>query len=211
MTATPTPVTLVPGNSTPATKSARGAERRQRILSSAADLMAEHGYSSVSMAQIGAAAGIVGSGVYRHFDSKATILGAFLDGVVEAMRMGTREVVATTSGPGLLEAMVRRQTQIVIANHSLVTVYLRDAGNLPPKQLRETRRQQRRFVEEWIEQCALVAPTLGELELRTVVQAVLALINSICTYDNPLPGNELLESVSAMASVALRVGIGAEK
>ncbi len=211
MTATPTPVTLVPGNSTPATKSARGAERRQRILSSAADLMAEHGYSSVSMAQIGAAAGIVGSGVYRHFDSKATILGAFLDGVVEAMRMGTREVVATTSGPGLLEAMVRRQTEIVIANHSLVTVYLRDAGNLPPKQLRETRRQQRRFVEEWIEQCALVAPALGELQLRTVVQAVLALINSICTYDNPLPGNELLESVSAMASAALRVGIGAEK
>jgi AcrR family transcriptional regulator len=157
-------------------KSTRGAERRQRILLSAADLMAEHGYSSVSMAQIGAAAGIVGSGVYRHFDSKATILGAFLDGVVEAMRVGTREIVASESGQGLLDAMVRRQTGIVLANRSLVTVYLRDAGNLPPKQLRETRRQQRRFVEEWIEQCAIVAPSASDLELRTVVQAVLALI-----------------------------------
>jgi AcrR family transcriptional regulator len=189
-------------------KSARGADRRERILHSAADLMAERGYPAVSMTQIGAAAGIVGSGVYRHFESKAMILVALLDRVVETMLAGTREIVASQRGGfDLLEAMIHRQTQIAIGNKSLVAVYLRDAGNLPTEELRRNRRQQRQLVEEWIYQCEAIAPYAGETELRTVVQAVLALINSACTYDNPLPAERLVESIATMASATLRAGL----
>lgn len=193
-------------------KSSRGAERRDLILTSAARLMAERGYSSVSMSQIGAAAGIVGSGVYRHFDSKAIILVALLDSVIKRMLAGSRNIVATTEpGHRLLDAMIRRQTEIVIENRSLVAVYLRDAHNLPVEDFRALRRQQRELIEEWIFACDAIAPYAGETELRTIVQAVLALINSVCTYDNPSPAERLVESIAAMARVALREGLASQQ
>jgi AcrR family transcriptional regulator len=49
----------------------RDPERKARIMGAAADLVARKGYHAVSMAEIGSAAGITGSGVYRHFDSKS--------------------------------------------------------------------------------------------------------------------------------------------
>jgi AcrR family transcriptional regulator len=193
-------------NATP--RSARGGRRRELILQSAADLMAERGYPSVSMTQIGAAAGIVGSGVYRHFDSKSTILSVLLDRVIKAMLAATREVVASgKSGLPLIDSMIQTQTEIVIANRSLVAVYLRDAGNLPVDDLRSLRRQQRQLVEEWISQCEAVSPFTSESQLRTVVQGVLALINSVCTYENPLPSGQQVESLVHMATSAIRAGI----
>ncbi|MHB1172411.1 MAG: TetR/AcrR family transcriptional regulator [Lacisediminihabitans sp.] len=191
-------------------KSSRGADRRALILRSAADLMAERGYSAVSMTQIGAAAGIVGSGVYRHFDSKATILGALLERVIDAMRSGTRDIIgASETGPARLDAMIRKQTEIVIENRSLVAVYLRDAGNLPADESRRLRRQQRQLIGEWVRVCGEISPRSSESELRMVVQAVLALINSTCTYDNRLPADRIIASITEMASSALRTGVSA--
>jgi len=170
--------------------------------------MAERGYSAVSMTQIGAAAGIVGSGVYRHFDSKATILGALLERVIDAMHSGTRDIIgATEAGPALLDAMIRKQTEIVIENRSLVAVYLRDSGNLPADDLRRLRRQQRDVIAEWMRVCEAISPGSSEPELRMVVQGVLALINSICSYDNRLPDAHIIASITEMASAALRTGV----
>ena len=52
----------------------RDPARKERILAAAADLVASSGYHAVSMADIGAAAGITGSGIYRHFASKSALL-----------------------------------------------------------------------------------------------------------------------------------------
>lgn len=189
-------------------QTARGQDRRERILQSAADLMAERGYPAVSMSSIGSAAGIVGSGVYRHFDSKSTILTALLERVMVRMSDGTHEVVASSlTGVELIDAMIRRQASIAIANRPLVAVYLKDAGNLEPGALRDLRRQQRRLVEEWIYQCEALSPFTDENMIRTVVQGVLALINSVCSFNNPLPDDELLEAVSRMAGATLRAGL----
>ena len=53
--------------------------RKEKILDAAAGLLADNGYHSVSMAEIGERAGIVGSGIYRHFESKAAILVELFD------------------------------------------------------------------------------------------------------------------------------------
>ena len=42
------------------------------------------------MADIGAEAGIVGSGIYRHFDSKTAILVAMADRVMDRLMAGAR-------------------------------------------------------------------------------------------------------------------------
>ncbi len=189
-------------------KYARGHDRRELILRSAADLMADRGYPAVSMAQIGAAAGIVGSGVYRHFESKSLLLSAVLGRVITKMVAGTDDVIAQQlAGFELLETLVRTQATIVINNRASVAVYLRDSGNVPPDDLRALRRSQRELVEHWISLCQSVAPQTGSIQVRTAVQAVFALINSVCTYDNPLPPPELIESISRMALASLYRGL----
>lgn len=189
---------------------ARGRARREQILASAAALMAERGYPAVSLADIGADAGIVSSAIYRHFSSKGEILGELMVRVVERMDAGLRDV-AGSGGEGidLLDALVRRQAEIAMENRHLVAVYLRDSGNLDPERLRSLRRLQRSLVGEWINQAeaATVLP-LTETELRTVVQGVLALINSAATYDNPLPVGQLVDQLARMGSAAMREGLG---
>jgi AcrR family transcriptional regulator len=61
----------------------RDPARKERILAAAADLVASSGYHAVSMADIGAAAGITGSGIYRHFASKSALLVALFDQAID--------------------------------------------------------------------------------------------------------------------------------
>ena len=51
----------------PDTRRRRDPDRQERILAAAAELAAGRGYHAVGLADIGAQAGIVGSGIYRHF------------------------------------------------------------------------------------------------------------------------------------------------
>src|SRR4051794_41975786 len=77
----------------------RDPDRRERILRAAAELVAERGFHAVSMADIGAASGIVGSGVYRHFESKSAVLLALLDEGMERLLAGAAEAGGTRPGP----------------------------------------------------------------------------------------------------------------
>jgi AcrR family transcriptional regulator len=73
---------------------ARDPDRRQKILVAAGEQFARRGYHAVSLADIGAAAGIVGSGVYRHFASKSAILVALLDQVMDRLLAEAGRVMA---------------------------------------------------------------------------------------------------------------------
>jgi len=63
----------------------RDPDRKERILVAAAALGAARGFDAISMSDVGAEAGIVGSGVYRHFDSKTAILVAMADRVMDRL------------------------------------------------------------------------------------------------------------------------------
>src|SRR6201985_1140754 len=78
----------------------RDPERKERILVAAAALGARRGFDAISMADIGAEAGIVGSGVYRHFDSKTAILVAMADRVMDRLMSRSAEIIAAGLGEG---------------------------------------------------------------------------------------------------------------
>jgi AcrR family transcriptional regulator len=70
---------LAPSIPTEATRTRRGkavfgAPTRERILSAAAQLFAEHGFASTPMPTIAARSGITAGAIYRHFPSKAELL-----------------------------------------------------------------------------------------------------------------------------------------
>jgi AcrR family transcriptional regulator len=73
--------------------------RRAQLLAVTARLFAERGFHGVSIEDIGAAAGISGPGVYRHFPSKDALLAELLVDVSERLRDGGREQVAAGGRP----------------------------------------------------------------------------------------------------------------
>jgi AcrR family transcriptional regulator len=58
---------------------------RERILSAAAQLFAEHGFASASMPAIAARSGITAGAIYRHFKSKAELLLEVVKRALEAL------------------------------------------------------------------------------------------------------------------------------
>src|SRR5262245_44328344 len=61
------------------------AARREQLLAAAARLMADRGYHGVSINDIGAATGVSGPAVYKHFPSKQAILTELLVGISERL------------------------------------------------------------------------------------------------------------------------------
>ena len=77
----------------------RGRLRRQQILDAAAELVAAKGFHAVGVAEIGAAAGVTGPAIYRHFANKQELLVALLEQVVDQLLDGARAVLRRTHDP----------------------------------------------------------------------------------------------------------------
>ena len=59
--------------------------RREQILATAAELFASRGYHGVSVADLGAACGISGPALYKHFPSKQAMLAEMLVSISEEL------------------------------------------------------------------------------------------------------------------------------
>ena len=82
------------------------------------------GYHAVSIAEIGAAAGITGSGVYRHFDSKSAVLVALFDQIIDDLLRDQKHVLETTTDLGkALDQLIAGQVEFVVGKRELAQVY----------------------------------------------------------------------------------------
>src|SRR5579885_1675673 len=69
-------------------------DRRLQLLSAAERLFAERGFLAVRLEDIGAAAGVSGPALYRHFPNKETLLVELLVGISTRLLAGAREVLS---------------------------------------------------------------------------------------------------------------------
>lgn len=154
------------------------AQRTDAILVAAAELFGARGYSSVSLEDIGAAVGISGPAVYRHFAGKQALLGALLIGVSEDLVAGGTAVVQGTADERTRMAMlVDFHVDFALRNADVIRVQDRDLAHLTEESRSDVRRLQRAYVGLWIDALsALVAADRDELRLR--VQACFGLLNS---------------------------------
>ena len=116
----------------PDTRRRRDPERRERILTAAAQLAAGRGFHTVGLADIGAQAGIVGSGLYRHFASKDALLVALLDRGMDRLAEGAAAILATVpDGHAALSALLRDHIAVAIEERAVLAVYHREIYTLP--------------------------------------------------------------------------------
>lgn len=184
----------------------RDPERKERILAACAELVAERGYHGVALVDIGARAGIVGSGIYRHFPSKDAILVALLDRVMRRLSDGATAIISTArSDNEALSALVDDHVRIAIEDRAVLAVYHREGHNVRPEQQRMLRRAQRHYLEKWVHVLGHLRPDLADAELRVAVHAAIGAIQSTLFFRSGLPPLRLAELLRTAALGCLGV------
>ncbi|UWF76615.1 TetR/AcrR family transcriptional regulator [Microbacterium neungamense] len=185
------------------------AERTDAILAAAARLFAERGYSGVSLEEIGAAVGVSGPAVYRHFTGKQALLGAVLVGVSARLTEGGAAVAARAEqADARMRALIAFHVDFALGNADVIRVQDRDLVHLADDDRTEVRRLQRAYIDLWIDAlAALRAGSRDELRLR--VQACFGLINSTphSTRSASRSQARTAELLAAMADAALRADV----
>jgi AcrR family transcriptional regulator len=186
------------------------ADRQAAILHQAARLFAERGYSGVSLEDLGAAVGVSGPAVYRHFENKQALLGAILVGVSARLHAGGRAVVDAGGVPEeQLRAIVAFHVDFALADADVIRVQDRDLASLRDEDRHTVRRLQREYVELWIGILSGLHPTRSESDLRVRAHACFGLINSTPYSSRGLRGAPADSTVRAilesMAFAALTV------
>lgn len=142
----------------------------------------------MSIAEIGAAAGITGSGIYRHFDSKSAVLVALFDRVIDELLSDEQRILDTVSDlRSALDALITGQVDFVVDDRRLAQVYYNEINNLPEEDRRRLRRKQRLYLEEWVHLVGELRADLTDAEARTVVHAVIGAVQSPLFHNTGLP------------------------
>lgn len=156
------------------------ASRREQIIEVAAGLFAERGFHGVSVYDIGAALGISGPALYKHFASKEALLGQILVGISEyLLTQGRRRAdAAADDGPAaVLDSLVEGHVDFALSRPAFITVQFRDLASLAEADRHTVRHLQRSYVELWV---GAIRSVVGadETRARAAAHAAFGLINS---------------------------------
>ena len=195
--------------------------RRQQILSTAADLFAARGFHGVSVGDIGAAVGVSGPALYKHFAGKEDILGQCLLHASDQLLAGARELLSdggvrlAVGQPGpdpaaptaeaaafAVEALIARHADFALDNPALIVVQEREWGALGADTRAQVRKRQLAYVDVWCDALRPLRPDLSAEQARAAVQAAFGLLNS--TPHSARIGREAMRTLlTTMARAAL--------
>ncbi len=173
--------------------------RREQIVATAAELFAARGFHGVSVSELGAACGITGPALYKHFASKDAVLAEMLISISEQLLAVGRERVRAADVPDeALSALVDWHVDFAVRQRALIVVQDRDWESLPPAAREQVRTLQLKYVDLWAAQLRAVDPDLGLTPARAMAHAVFGLINST-PHSGRLPDGAMRELLRDMA------------
>jgi len=177
--------------------------RREQILATAADLFAQRGFHGVSVVDLGAACGISGPALYKHFPSKDAMLAEMLVSISEELlSVGRERSAAAPDAESALGALVGWHVEFALRHKPLIVVQDRDWASLPTDARERVRELQRRYVELWADRLREVHDGLTVRRARAMAHAAFGLINST-PHSSMLPEAEMRSMLEAMALAAL--------
>ena len=177
--------------------------RREQLLATAAELFAARGFHGVSVAEIGAACGISGPALYKHFPSKDALLAAMLVSISEELlAVGTERSAAATDATDALHALVDWHVDFALRQRALIVVQDRDWQSLPPDAREQVRTLQREYVDVWAAELGRLHRGLSPDRARAMAHAAFGLINST-PHSGRLPDDQMRDLLTGMALDAL--------
>jgi AcrR family transcriptional regulator len=154
-------------------------DRRSQLIGAAERLVAERGFLAVRLEDIGAAAGVSGPAIYRHFPNKEALLVELLVGISTRLLAGARAVVDGADSPRIaLDGLIDFHLDFALGESDLIRIQDRDLGHLPAQAKRQVRKSQRQYVEMWVAVLRELDPGRGEEDARLMAHATFGLLNS---------------------------------
>ncbi|MFF2042390.1 TetR/AcrR family transcriptional regulator [Kitasatospora sp. NPDC058170] len=167
-----------PGPAAPPAAEPRPQPRREELLAAAVRLFHQRGFDNVSTDRIGAAVGISGPSVYRHFDSKAQLLAASLVRSRERLWHEVEGAIAAADGPQrALAAGLDAYVGFARRNGDYLGAMLSETERLAPPDRRAAVDFRRDFLRTWVGLLCAVRPECDGAEARIRVHALFALVN----------------------------------
>ena len=153
--------------------------RRQQILDIAADLFAQRGFHGVSVADLGAACGVSGPALYKHFPSKDAVLAEMLVSISEELlSVGRQRAAAAVTPAEAVEALIEWHIEFALAHRALIVVQDRDWSSLADDARERVRSLQREYVDVWAAELRRVHGDLSLDRARAMAHVAFGLINS---------------------------------
>jgi len=154
-------------------------DRRLQLLAAAERLFAERGFLAVRLEDIGAAAGVSGPAIYRHFPNKESLLVELLVGISTRLLAGAREARARSAdAAAALDDLIDFHLDFALGEPDLIRIQDRDLAYLPAAAEKQVRKAQRQYVEVWVGVLRELNPKLAEADARLTAHAIFGLLNS---------------------------------
>ena len=173
--------------------------RAEQIVRAATILFQDYGYRNVSIEQIGAAVGLTGPAVYRHFPGKHDILVQALLTQVDLVDQLVREADGDGETP---EAQLWRfldRLGDMTANHDVSILWRREQRHLQPTQLAEMRGYFTKYGDYIADKVAAVRPDLPDADARLLGFAVLSLYSNTSVIRGSMPPARVVQIQRAIA------------
>lgn len=182
--------------------------RREQILEESARLFAERGYHAVGVDDIGAAVGIAGPSVYRHFPSKVSVLVAVCQRAADRLALGVLDALRTGTGPAdVLRRLVDSYVGALLVSPDLRVGMSTDRAAVTGPDRESLRRSQRELVAHWVRAVRAVHPDLAAPDAAVLVHAGLTVANDLSRTGSvagrPALHAELVALVLAVLDVPL--------
>ncbi|GAA1865779.1 hypothetical protein GCM10009836_52660 [Pseudonocardia ailaonensis] len=158
----------------------RHVTRREDLLAVATRLMGERGYTSVSLTDIGAEAGVSASAVMRHFDSKENLLSAAVARAGEQVAGGIATALRLAgSAEEAVAGIAAMYARYVVECRDSVVIFATESYALSGAAGEARRQRHRMYVSELAHVVGLATPRWSVDECHLRAGAAYALMNEL--------------------------------
>lgn len=154
---------------------ARGRERREKIIDAATTLFDRKGFHGTSIDEIGTSAGITGPGLYRHFSGKDDILLAVFDRLWDLLK-GAIDRVHDLEPEEALDELIDTHITLAIDQGAALGLLVRELRHVPDYYQRAAERNDALYVDTWAEVIIKLHPAVSLDEGRMAARALMGLI-----------------------------------
>ncbi|GAA1961534.1 TetR/AcrR family transcriptional regulator [Amycolatopsis minnesotensis] len=182
--------------------------RREQVLAAATELFAERGFHAVSMEDIGAASGIAGPSVYRHFPSKAALMVAIGHRAADRLAVAAERALKASDERDALRRLAASYVHTLLRTPELLVSFTSSSGarvSMPDRDKTELLRVQRDYVGQWIALLAAARPELPAREVKIIVHAALTIANDLSRTRRVSVRPHLEEELTALLHAVLGI------
>lgn len=160
------------------------------------------------MEDIGAASGIAGPSVYRHFPSKAALMVAIGHRAADRLTVAAERALKASDEHDALRRLAASYVHTLLRTPELLVSFTGSSEvrvSMPERDKTELLRVQRDYVGQWVALLAAARPDLPAREVKIIVHAALTIANDLSRTRRVTARPHLEDELTALLHAVLGI------